>query len=325
MVVYGAINRTADIGFNSTANGLSADYGTTANAPQHGPNTNLITEPLSLEVTEGTSTANAGNNTIYIGTQRGLVVVQENRTTHSASTITSPTDTLYGTNLAYGTTAKNRFAPPLGGATNALDNNFSSYFQSNGSVTANVAESLELDLGSDRTFNNLRHFFWQDTTWTPSSYVVEKSTQGTSANLGTTATARTFSGAGYAGWTIAKSMNDNFTDGFISPWNYGGIAIGNTWVEQVFSTPKELRSIDLQFQEPTRTAKDYVLQASTQETTPITIVSAEASTIYSAGYAASATLDNDAGTRWLITLPKILDTSKMTDNWNNILKHYKQI
>ena len=283
LVKYGAINQLADWSWTAT----SVDYGNDW-APLHGPDPPKR-KFTGLKVTEGTSTANAGNNTIYVESDDGLIIIQENRVTPSASTINAFANSAKGANLLAGTQVQAR----TGVATNVNDNNLGSYYigQSN-----QMDEWLEFDLGSAKTFNHLRQFFWSDVRYMPSAYTIEASTQGTSANIATSATPR-------SQWTHPSYPANNGKDNNYGSFFYTLFGSGQSrpLYELSFPSSQQIGGVDLQFYDQGSSGKNYDIEGSTMVTTPIAVTALTASSIYTnnATYNAQKAYDNNAGSRWI--------------------------
>lgn len=282
---YDAINQTSDWVWTAASVDYGSDY-----TPSHGPDLPRR-QFTGIQVTSGTSTANAGNNTIYVETEDGLEIIQENRVTPSASTINNFAYSARGSNLLSGASAQGRSVVT---ATATVDGNYGSYVQG---LSTLVDDWFEYDLGSSKTFNFLRQYFWSTAQYTPSSYVVESSTQGTSTNLSVGSTARGQWPA--ATWPVTQGIDNNYSNYYYT--NFPSSLLPPIY-EVNFASPQQVSGMDLQFLDQPTTAKNYELEGSTAVTTPISISSATASSILSnndASYGPGRAIDGATGTRWI--------------------------
>ncbi len=285
---YSAITLTSDwVGWS----GASVDYGTDW-APLHGPNPtrSFFT---GIKVASGTSTANSGNNTIYVETEDGLTIIQENRTTPGSSTISNYTSSSRGSNLLSGTSAQGRFGSSVS-ANQTFDGNTGSYYIA---TQTSADDWLEYDLGSNKTFNYLKQYFWNTAAYTPSSYVVESSTQGTSANLASSATA--WAPWAQTGYTASAPNDNNYNTMYYSAFNSGAMT---QLFEQSFATPRSVGGVDLQYWDQNSAAKNYQIEGSSTATVSITPTSATSSSVYTntpASFGPLLSIDRNAGSRWI--------------------------
>lgn len=281
---HSAINAVADWTYNTNSVDFGADL-----APLHGPNpgSGFTT---GIRVSSGTSTANSGDNTLYIETEVGLSIIQENRTTPSSGTVNNYTSSSRGSNLISGSTAQGRFNTSSAAA-QSIDNNANSYYQG---LNFNAEDWLEYDLGSSKTFNFLKHYFWNTAVYTPSSYVVESSTQGTSTNLATSATA-------WAPWQTSSSYLPSYAiDNTYTSSYYTGFTTASsfpTMFEQSFASNQSITGVDLQFHNQATSAKNYTIQGSTTATVSLTPTTATASSTNSTNVATNS-YDRSVSTRW---------------------------
>lgn len=287
LVKYNAIAQVADWNWS----GASVDYGSDW-APLHGTDIPRRTF-TGLKVTEGTSTANSGNNTIFVETEDGLVVVQENRTTPLSSTVNTFTHTAKGPNLITGSTAQGRFDTSAIAA-NTVDGNSSTYYRAQQTL---AEDWLEYDLGTSKTFNYLKQLFWYSPTYHPSSYVIESSTQGTSANLSPGATGR-------GQWPNPSYPSANAIDGNFGSTYYTNFAstVVDPLYEIDYASPQQVSGVDLQFYDQNSVGKNYVLEGSSTITTPIAVTAATSSSILNndtANFGPLKAIDNNSGSRWI--------------------------
>ncbi len=281
---YNAINQVADWTYNTN----NVDFGSNL-APLHGPDPSngFVT---GIRVTSGTSTANSGDNTIYIETEAGLSVIQENRTTQSSGTVNNFTTASRGSNLVTGASAQGRFGAQSNAA-QSIDNSTGSYYVQS---QTQAEDWLEYDLTSSKTFNFLKQYFWSTANYTPSSYVVESSTQGTSTNLAPTSTQ-------WAPWSNSGFSIGGAADNAYGTAYYTGFAtnvIPQPMYEQSFASNQAISGVDLQFYDQNTSAKNYTIQGSTKATTTLTPSTVTASSTNSSN-TASLAIDRSASTRWL--------------------------
>ncbi|MBP6880838.1 discoidin domain-containing protein [Candidatus Saccharibacteria bacterium] len=291
LVKYNAILETNDwTGWTQA----SVDYGNDW-APKHGPNL-PITTFTGIKVAQGTSTASAGDNTIYIETEKGLIIIQENRTTPNSSTINDYVNNSRGPNLLTGASAQGRYGSSVSaGQTN--DSSVGSYYIN----TQTLGEDwLEYDLGSSKTFNYLRQEFYSSANYTPDKYIVESSTQGTSANMVGTA-------VGWSPWANTSYPDSNALD---SNYNTGYIgSFGADKMQQLyefsFGSAQSLAGIDYQFYDQNSFAKNYEIEGSTSQTKSIIASTAASSSTYynDPSYGPLKTIDRNTGSRWISNVP----------------------
>lgn len=283
-VKYNAITQGADWTYNTN----NVDFGSDLTAA-HGPNpSNGYT--TGVKVTSGTSTANSGDNTIYVETEAGLSVIQENRTTPASGTINNYTTSSRGSNLISGATAQARYGTALT-AGQTIDNNTSSFYQAPQLLSD---DWFEYDLGINKTFNFLKQYFWTSSVYTPSSYVVESSTQGTSANLASSATV-------WAPWNNSSFPNSGGSDtNYSTSYNTGFATnvIAQPMYEQSFATNQTISGVDMQFYDQATTGKNYTIQGSTTATTALTASTVTVSS-KNPSTSASHSIDRTTNTRWL--------------------------
>lgn len=292
MVKYDAISQTSDwTGWS----GADVDYGHSW-APAHGPDPARYNF-TDILVNSGTSTANTGDNTIYIATEDGLSILQENRTTPSSGTMTDYTYNAAGSNIISGSSANGRFKNELY-ANNTIDGSYSSRYDGS---TIDANDWLEYDLGSQKTFNHIKQYFYQGTAWTPSDYIIETSTQGTSENLAPSATA--WAPWANASYPASRANDEDYGTRYLP--NFASNTIPEQLYELSFPSPETISAVDMMFYSQPYAAKDYVIESSTTETVPITASSATASSTLSS-YVPSRAIDG--GTQqWLSSVPT--DTS----------------
>lgn len=288
LVKYNAITMTSDwTGWTAA----SVDYGTDW-APLHGPNPSRSFF-TGLKVTTGTSTSNSGNNTIYVETEDGLMIIQENRTTPGSSTITNYTNSSRGSNLLSGATAQGRFGSSVS-ANQTFDGNSGSYYIS---TQTSAEDWVEYDLGLPKTFNFMRQYFWTNAIYTPSSYVIESSTQGTSTNLAPTATG--WAPWAQSGYPATGPLDNNYNSMYYSAFNSGAMT---QLFEQSYATPQSISGVDLQYWDQNTVAKNYQIEGSSTVTTSITPSTATSSSTLNntpASYGPLLAIDRNAGTRWI--------------------------
>lgn len=290
---YDAIDETSDwAGWT----GASVDYGYNW-ASEHGPDPSY-TRYTDISVTSGTSTANSGDNTIYVGTEEGLFTIQENRTNPADGIINNYFTGAEGSNLISGSSAKGRFNTQSQ-ANQSIDGNEGSYYIQS---TTLAPDWLEYNLGSSKTFNQVQHSFWNSEGYTPSDYVIETSTQGTTENLSPSATP-------WGPWEYSTSYNqtkgndDTYNTAFL-PLFYSNVMPTQLY-ELTYPNPETISAVDMQFYDQNSTAKDYVIEGSTSETIEIPATTATSSSVYQNNpgtYGPLKAIDGTS-TRWSSSVP----------------------
>lgn len=267
-----------------------ADYGNNYTA-QHGPDPTWQ-GIIDISVSSGTSSARAGDNTIYLSTNDGVVIIQENQATASLGTMEQISTDSNGSNLITGATAQGRMATT---AANTVDANMGTYYYPNQS---SKHDWLEYDLGSQKTFNKVKQFFYNSLTYSPKDFSIQTSTQGTTANLGTAATIRT------TPWQLGASYGPTkVNDSDLNSYFYSAFSTsrGPTIIEANYATDQTIGGVDMQyFNTPGNAAADYLVQTSTT-TTSADIGSGKTATASSTSTTntASRTLDDDLATSWI--------------------------
>ncbi|MCA9342809.1 discoidin domain-containing protein [Candidatus Saccharibacteria bacterium] len=292
MVKYNASSIASDWSYNQA----DVDYGIqdrVAGSTTHGPDP-ASGAYLGLRVTVGTSTANAGDNTLYIETQEGLSIIHENRTTPASGTVNNFTHDSRGANLLTGANTQSRFTTSSP-ASRTIDGNLGTYYYSVSS-SYNAANWVEYDLGTSLEANLFRHFLWTDDKYNPDSYTVEASTTGTSPNLSTSSTA-------IGQWPLStsfspeKGIDDSIGTDYISKTSSSHIE--NQLYEVRYDSPQEVGAVDMQFRESSRRGRNYVIEGSSNSTSdPVVPVSATASSSVSGSTDPSKAFDANIGTKW---------------------------
>lgn len=286
-VKYNAINETNDwVGWTDADVDFGRNY-----AAAHGPD---ISYPLftDLKVASGTSTANPGDNTIYLSTEEGLTIIQENRIDPPSGTINNYLIETKGSNIGSGSSAKGRFRTETE-ANRAIDGSTGSYYDES---STNAPDWLEFDLGSEKTFNSIRQIFWTNSIYVPSDFKIEKSTQGTSENLSINATA-------WGQWAYSNSyLPSKANDGSFGSHYYPRLnssQMSELLLEQTYDTEQTISAVDLQFYTQGTAAKDYVIEGSSSQTIPISASNATSSSVYSnpASYGPLKAIDGNS-TAW---------------------------
>ncbi|MCC7543700.1 discoidin domain-containing protein [bacterium] len=291
MVKYNATTIAADWAYNAVDVYYSRGWFPGATK---GPATAYATY-RGLHIGVGTSTANAGDNTIIVETDDGLSVIQENRTTVSQSTVKNFTSDSRGSAVTSSASAFARYYNGTNIETATLDSDpiWTSY--NSLYYLRDRSQELEYDLGSQKTFNYLRQWFSGNL---PNGYTMESSTHGTSANIASGATALSKFGSYYSNHpdNVASKVNDNYVSTYF--WSATGYtAYPSQTIEQVFTSPTSVGSVDLQFTDEAHAPKDYFIESSDEATEKLSISSANASSSY-LGYVPSQAFDVSPNTIW---------------------------
>lgn len=268
----------------------NADYGNDY-TPTHGPNLTYY-GVTDISVSSGTSSARAGDNTIYVSTNDGINIIQENQATASLGTLVEIPKTANGSNLITGASAQGRLTTT---GANTIDANFSSYYypQHNSKY-----DWLEYDLGSDKTFDKIKQFYFSATTYSPRNFSIQTSTQGTSANIAGTATMRGSPWLNGATNDPSKANDNNLATYFYSSY---ATSRGPAMLEASYATDQTFGGVDMLFHTASaNSAKDYQIQTSTTATSAdITAGKTATASSTLTTYTASQSVDNDIQTRWI--------------------------
>ena len=268
----------------------SADYGNDY-TPAHGPNPTYYGVTY-ISVSTDTSTARAGDNTLYVSTTDGLNIIQENQATAASGTLKEVNKSANGSNLAAGTAAQGRLAT---GASNTLDGNTGSYYFPNQTFKQ---DWLEYDLGTSKTFNKLKQLYWSTSPYSPKDFSVQTSSQGTSSNIASSATMRGTPWQGGVSYQPSKASDDNAGSFFYSSYP---ASRGPIMLEADYASDQTFGGVDMQYySDAGYTGKDYLVQTSTTTTSDdVTISKAATSSTTLTTYTASRAIDDNISNQWI--------------------------